>query len=428
MTSLVAPAVRFSGSILVGLLAGLLLQVFTLAFLGRLGGDALYVRAIFTPIGFLILAVTEGVIVAAQVSAGIATRSGRAAVARPLPTFLLLGGGVLLLVAGVFTAGSGPILDALAVAPAVRADVVSFVVAMCLATVVSLVPWGGAALLRGIGRTAASSALAVGFTVLAMVTMVVLGATTGLGVLAVPVATALAAVVAGAVTLGVLLRGHGPPGPWLQREAAVTVWTLGAPVAVTFLLLSTVNFGFLRVLRDATAIDVAGFNLGQGATTFFMVVALAVGSGSAVAANLRPGAVRRPIEAAGLSAAVRIALPAYALIGVLIFVTREPLSRLFTTDPEVARVTAEYLMWIGPTFVVFGGTLAVLSYLEQIGHARTALLLNSVYFAALLAIAFLLPQPVTALTLTKLLAAGNTLGFLTCWLSARYLLSRRSDP
>lgn len=420
MHTLVAPAVRFSSSILVGLLAGLLLQVFTLAFLGRLGGDALYVRAIFTPVGFLLLAVTEGVIVAAQVSAGIATRSGRGDVTRPLPTFLLLGGGVLLLVAGVFAAGSEPILDALAVVPEQRADVVAFVVTMCLATVVSLVPFAGAALLRGTGRTVLSSVLAAGFTILTMVTMAALGAGTGLGVLAVPLATALAAAVAGAVTLRFIRWQLS-----FQREAVTLLWALGAPVAVTFLLLSTVNFGFLRVLRNATPADVAGFNLGQGATTFFMVVALAVGSGAAVAVNLRPGDKRRPIETAGLSAVVRIALPAYAVIGVLIFAVREPLSRLFTPDPEVARVTAEYLTWVGPTFAVFGGTLAMLVYLEQIGHARTALLLNTVYFAVLLAVAFLLPAPVTSLTLTKLLAAGNAIGFLTCWWSARYLLTRR---
>ncbi|SDT42877.1 MATE family efflux transporter [Actinoplanes derwentensis] len=425
MPSLVAPAVRFSASILVGLLAGLVLHLFTLAFLGRLGGDALYVRAIFTPVGFLILAVTEGLVVAAQVSAGIATRSGRHDVLRPLPTFLVLGGGVLLLIAGVFAASAGPIMDALRVRPAQRPEVLAFVVTMCLATIVSLVPYGGAALLRGTGRTGRSSALAVGFTVLSMATMVALGAGTGLGVLAVPAATLIAGVVAGAVTRG-LLRGHTAGGPWFQRDAAVLLWALGAPVAVTFLLLSTVNFGFLWVLRNATSADVAGFNLGQGANTFFMVVALAVGSGAAVAANLRPGPVRQPIEVSGLSAAVRIALPAYAVISVLIFLVRDPVSRILTSDPEVARTTAEYLMWIGPTFVVFGGTLAVLTYLEQVGHARTALLLNAVYFAVLLVIALLLPQPVTSLTLTKLLAAGNALGFLTCWLSARYLLSRPS--
>jgi Na+-driven multidrug efflux pump len=422
-TSLIAPAIRLAASILVGLLASLVLQIFTLAFLGRLGGDALYVRAIYTPIGFLVLAVTEGLVVAAQVSAGIATRSGRRDTLRSVPTLLALGGGALILTAGVFAAAASPILSALKVNPADRSEVLTFVVAVCLTTVVSLVPYAGGAVLRGMGRTVASSVLGVGFTVLSIAAMTALGLWTDLGMLAVPASTLIAGTVAGAAAL-VLLRPHKAAGPWFRRDAAAELWAFGAPVAVTFLLLSSVNFGYLRVLREATTAEVAGFNLGQGANSFFMVVALAVGSGAAVVANLQPGEARQSIEAAGLSATVRIALPPYAVIGVLAFALRHPLSRLLTSDAEVARTTADYFLWMGPTFVVFGGTLAVLTYLEQVGRARTALLLNVIYFTVLLVIAFLLPQPVGSNTLTKLLAISNVIGFLTCWLSARYLITR----
>jgi Na+-driven multidrug efflux pump len=422
-TPLIAPAIRFAASILVGLLASLAQQIFTLAFLGRLGDDALYVRAIYTPIGFLILAVTEGLVVAAQVSAGIATRSGRRDTFRPLSTFLVLGGGALILTAGVFAAAATPILNALEVDPADHRKVLTFVVAVCLATVVSLVPLAGGAVLRGMGRTVASSVLSAGFTLLSIGAMVVLGVWTDLGMLAVPGSTLIAGVVAGVAALW-LLRRHVTATSWFRRDAAAELWMFGAPVAVTFLMLSSVNFGYLRVLRNATTADIAGFNLGQGANSFFMVVAIAVGSGAAIAANLQPGEVRRPIEAAGLSAAVRIALPAYAAIGLLAFALRDPLSRLLTSDADVARTTADYFRWMGPTFVVFGGTLAVLTYLEQVGRARTALLLNAIYFAVLLVIAFLLPQPVGSNTLTKLLAISNVIGFLTCWQSARYLVNR----
>ncbi|MEV6346426.1 MATE family efflux transporter [Actinoplanes sp. NPDC051851] len=420
---LISPAIRFAVSILVGLLAGLVLQVFTLAFLGRIGGDALYIRAIYTPIGFLVLAVTEGLVVAAQVSAGIATRSGRREILRPLPTFLGIGGGLLLLIAGAFAAASDPILTVVGVAPGQRPETLAFIVAVCLTSVVALVPYTGGALLRGIGRTVVSSALSVGFTVLSIVAMTVLGARTGLGVLAVPLATLIAGAVAGAAAL-VLLRAHAGRMSWFRRDAVAEVWAFGAPVAVTFVLLSSVNFCYLWVLRGAGAVEVAGFNLGQGANSIFMVVAIAVGSGAAIAVNLRPGEVRRPITRAGLSATVRIALPSYAVIGVLAYALRHPLSRLLTSDVEVARTTAGYFLWMGPTFVVFGGTLAVLTYLEQVGMAGTALLLNAVYFTVVMVIALLLPQPVGSMALTKLLAISNVIGFLTCWLSTRYLISR----
>ena len=41
---------------------------------------------------------------------------------------------------------------------------------------------------------------------------------------------------------------------------------------------------------------------------------------------------------------------------------------LLTGDGEVAALTAGYLSWIGPTLFLFGGTLAILAFLEQIGR------------------------------------------------------------
>ena len=83
---------------------------------------------------------------------------------------------------------------------------------------------------------------------------------------------------------------------------------------------------------------------------------------------------------------------------------------LLTGDGEVAALTADYLSWIGPTLFLFGGTLAMLAFLEQIGRGRMAFLLNLVHFAALLGVALALPQPVSGLTLARLLAAGNAVG------------------
>lgn len=423
--SLIGETARLSVSILLGLLAGLVLQVWTLAFLGRLGSEALYIRAIYAPVGFLVLAVTEGLVVAAQVSAGIATRNGRRDVLRSAPTYVVVGGGVLLLTAAVFAAGSDVVFGVLGVKSADRSGVVAFVVAVCLTSVVSLLPYAGGAVLRGMGRAGASSLLSVGFTLLSMAATAVLGATTGLGVLAVPVGTLVASAVAGPAA-GVLLRGHLPhvSKPWLRREAVGELWSFGAPVAATFLLLSSVNFGYLWVLRDAGTADIAGFGLAQNATSFFMVVALAVGSGAAVAANLRPGEDRRPIDSAGLTATIQVALPAYAVIGALAYLLRRPLAGLLTSDKAIAAVAADYFLWTGPTFALFGGTLALLTYLEQIGRASAAFALNAAYFAVLLAVAFCLAPPVGSTTLAQLLAAGNVVGFATCWYCARHLTRR----
>ncbi|MEU3498339.1 MATE family efflux transporter [Kitasatospora cineracea] len=427
LASLDVSAGRFAISILFGLVAGLVLQIWTVAFLGRLGPEALYVRSVYTPVGYLVLAVTEGLVVAAQVSAGIAARSGRERDSlKSLPTFFAVGAGLLVLQTVMATVVSGPVLTALGVAPEARHEVLVFVVAVALTGAAGLVPYLGTGVLRGLGHTGSAAWLGVLFTVLSIVGTIALHAVTGLGVLAVPIGGLPAIVIVGASVALVLRRKQlAWPGMAIDRGAVRELLGLGAPVAGTFLLLTIVTFGYLRVLREAGPTEVAGFALGQMAVALLMVIAMAVGSGTAVAVTLRPGASRRGINYAGLVTALRLSVPPYFLLGAAAFLLREPVARALTTDRAAAAVAADYFAWVGPSLVLFGGTLALLSYLEQIGRAGAAFLLNVVYFTVMLAAAFLIPGPVDAGTLAKLIAAGNVLGFGGLWFSARFLVLRR---
>jgi Na+-driven multidrug efflux pump len=112
------------------------------------------------------------------------------------------------------------------------------------------------------------------------------------------------------------------------------------------------------------------------------------------------------------------------VIAALVFAVRQPLSQLLTSSTAIADASAEYFLWVAPTLLLFGATLAMLTYLEQIGLARWAFILNAIYFTVLLAVAFSLPQPVHNVTMAKLVAAGNIAGFGTLLLSTWYLVRR----
>ncbi|MFF4343997.1 MATE family efflux transporter [Kitasatospora sp. NPDC001540] len=427
LASLEISAGRFAASILLGLVAGLVLQAWTVAFLGRLGPEALYVRSVYAPVGYLVLAVTEGLVVATQVSAGIAARSGRSRDAlRSVPTFFAIGAGLLVLQAVVALAASGPILTALGVAPGARRTVLVFIVALALTSALGLFPYLCTGVLRGLGHTGPAAWLGVLFTALSIAGTIVLHAVTRLGVLAVPIGGLPATAIAGAVAAIVLRRKQvARPALAGDRAAARELLSLGAPVAGTFLLLSTVTFGYLRVLHGSGPTEIAGFSLGQMVVGLLTVVAVAVGSGAAIAVTLQPGESRRALNHTGLIIALRLSLPPYLLLGAAAFLLREPVTEALTTDRAAASVAAGYFTWVGPTLVLFGGSLALLSYLEQIGRAGVAFLLNLVYFAVMLAVAFLIPGPVDARDLAKLMAVGNVIGFVSLWLSARYLVLRR---
>ncbi|WP_189273000.1 MATE family efflux transporter [Kitasatospora griseola] len=421
-----APTVRLAGSILVGLAAGLVLQAWTVAFLGRLGGEALYVRSVYTPIGYLALAVTEGLVVAAQVSAGRAASSGRHREAlKSVPTFFVAGGSLLLLQAAVVAVAPGAVPAVLGVASDEQRPVMVFIVATAVSSAVGLIPYLGAGVLRGLGFTGAAAWLGVAFTVLSIAGMTALHWATGLGVLAVPIGGLPATVLVGAVT-AIVLRRKGLGWPVLRgdRQAAGEVWKLGAPVAATFLLLSAATLGYLTVLQSAGPTEVAGFSLGQMASSLVMVVALAIGSGAAIAVTLTPGENRQGISLAGLTTTLRLSLPPYLVIGAGVFLFRGAIAGALTSDRATAAVTAEYFAWTGPTLALFGGTLALLTYLEQIGRAGMAFTLNAVYFALMVAAAFLMPGQVTSGDLARLTATGNLLGFVSLWFSARFLIRR----
>ena len=108
-------------------------------FLGWQGPRALYVRSVYTPVGFLIMAVTEGLIVATQVAAGTAARvEGRVRALRAVPTFLTAGCGVLALTAIGFLVARGPLLARFGVPPQHRTLVSSFIVTTTVSSVLGL--------------------------------------------------------------------------------------------------------------------------------------------------------------------------------------------------------------------------------------------------------------------------------------------------
>jgi len=428
--ALVRSVARISGSIVLGLSAGLVQQILTIGFLGWLGREALYIRSVYTPMGFFILAVTEGFMVAAQVSAGISARQGRTRDAlSPIGTHVAIGAAVLLTAALAFAGASGPILRGLNVAPGERSNIVTFVVTVSATSAASLLPYLGAAVLRGVGRPGLASLLVAGSNAVSVVGMVVVHATTGLGALSVPLGGIPSTCLGTAAAL-ILLRRAGiairRPFPHPGALTQLRSWAL--PVSITMLLLSFVNFGYLRALRNAGTAQVAAFNLGQMAVACAMVGALAIGSGAAIAVNLVPGDRRARVNLAGLYALLRIALPVYAAVGCLIYLLRDQVADLLASDAEISRLTADYLAWIAPTLFLFGGTLAILAFLEQIGRGSVALVLNALYFAVLLGAALALPQPVGSHTLAKLLAAGNAIGFWTLAVSVRIILRERRSP
>lgn len=405
---LVSRAARMSVSLVAMTTAGIVLQVAVTAFLGHLGGDALYLRSIYLPFGFVSLAVSEGVAVAVQVSASILLQRGDTArVGGVLMLMTVLSAGGFGALALLVLALSGPMEALLAVPAGSRVAVLAFLVTVLVANGLTMLPTLAGAALRGLGCAGAAAWLAAGGTALTIGAILAARQLWGLGAMSVPVGIAAGSVPLGAVSW-TALRRHGvgfervaDPAPALRLLQQVAL-----PVAGSFLVLSGASFGYLWLLREDGVAGVTGFALGQTVQTFLIVPAVAIGSAVAITVTLRGGVVHPD----AFRVLLRLALPAYAGIAGAVFLLRRPLVELLTADRAVGQVAVDYLGVVGPSLLPLGITLALLTYMEQTGRAMPALMLNATFFAAVLAIGAGLPSPLHAHALVVLLALANVAG------------------
>ncbi|GAA1299507.1 MATE family efflux transporter [Saccharothrix xinjiangensis] len=422
--SLTGVARRMAVSLTAMTTAGTVLQLVVTAFLGHLGGDALYLRSVYVPFGFVSLAISEGVAVAVQVSASTLHRRGDTArIGGVLVLMAVLGVGGFGALALLVLAASGPLEALLAVPEGSRDAVRAFLVALLAANGLTMVPMLAGAVLRGVGRAAAAARLAVVSTALTTGAVLAAQQLWGLGAMSVPVGFAV-----GSVPLGVLswvaVRRGGVVLGWPADDTAPALRLLrevALPVAGSFLVLSAASLGYLWLIRDGGVAGVTGFGLGQTVQMFLIVPAIAIGSAVAITVTLHGEAARADASRMLL----RLAVPAYAGIAAAVFLLRGPLVDLLTTDPAVREVAVDYLGVIGPSLLALGTTLALLTYLEQAGRAVAALVLNVTFFAAVLALGAALPDPLHARSLVVLLALANVAGCACVLLSARSLLRKR---
>ncbi|WP_313662712.1 MATE family efflux transporter [Cellulosimicrobium cellulans] len=223
--------VRLAAPICAALVVGALAQLVIAALLGHMGDDALYVRSLFIPVTFLVLAVQEGLDVSTQVGFarlhgsraratedGVAEDDGVTAVPTSATTALLgrfVGGGAAVLggVALLVVLAAPALADVLSVPAPLVAEFVAFARWTVVASVLSVPTAVAAAALRGWARTGASATVALLVAGLQVLVVWLVGLVGGFGALAVPVAITGSTLVGAAVAWALLVRAHLLPRP-----------------------------------------------------------------------------------------------------------------------------------------------------------------------------------------------------------------------
>ncbi|WP_218951958.1 MATE family efflux transporter [Amycolatopsis anabasis] len=364
---------------------GLLVVVGVVALLGRMGADALYVRALYLPVASLFLALFIAFDISNQVTAAI--NRGRGRPGNVAPTALSFARlwvvfASVLIITLVLTA---PLLaDALLVPPESRGHFVTFVRWMALAELSYVGVVLCASSLRGFGHARHGAVVMLTGAGLQFGGVALLGFGAGMGALSVPVSIAISSVVGLGIGL-VLLRRTGlwQPGqrlPW-QPESIRHLRQVGVPVAATQIILFGSNFVLLRVLGVFDSTVVSAFSSASSLQILLLMPGIVLGSATAIVLNQQRGAGKPGWLPTTLRTGLEVAIGVYVVLGVLAWLASEPLGKLMTDVPAVSHQAALYLSTVGLTYILQGPVLACLNILEQLGAGLVAVTLNFLYYA-----------------------------------------------
>jgi Na+-driven multidrug efflux pump len=381
--------------IMLAALIGVLVQFAVVALLGRLSDQALYVRSLYLPVAFLVLALQEGLDVSTQVAVALRRgRGDRAGIAPLAGSFVRLGVVLFGLVCLALTLAAPLLAGLLATSAADRDLFVSFVRWSALASMASIGPAVLAATLRGWGEATSAAAVSVSTAVTQVGMVALLGFGAGLGVFSVP----LAVVTGGAVGtfVGALgWRRHGLPvmdlRAW-QPAAARTLVSVGVPVASSYLLLFGSNLGLLWVLGPFGAAVVSGFSGAYTVQTVLIVPAIALGSATAIVMNQLRGQGQDALLPKVFRSGVELASVAYVAVAAVAWLGRGVLAAAVTPSPVVADQAQRYLGIVLPGVALMGLVLVAVTVLEQLGAGGVSVLLNVGYFGMVVVVGGLLAR------------------------------------
>lgn len=429
------------------LVVGAAAQSVIAALLGHMGDDALYVRSVFIPVAFLVLALQEGLDISTQV--GFARLRGAQDVARTRRTLgaFVRTGALVFAVTALVIAVTAPWLASLLDVPAEqRAQFVEFARWMAVASALTVPTTIAAAALRGWGRPGLSAILSVLAAVIQVGGVWLVGEVGGLGVMSVPLATAASAVIGTAAASILLLREGLARGPRPASPTGVTAGEtgepgptssgvdvrglllgIGVPVSLSYLLLTVTNFVTVWILSSSGSSVVAGYGAAATVQTVLIVPAIGLAAAVGVVMNQQWGMGDLGLLPRTLRVGTTIVVGVYVTTGLLAFLTAPLVARLMAADPRVVEETELYLRVVGPSLAGLGIVLFLLTLLEQLGHGPVAVALNVAYAAVSLGIGGILArQGGGPEALYLVIACSNAVGVLVVLPLTSHLVRRKA--
>lgn len=371
-------------------------QLVVLGLIGRIGGAALYVRSLYTPVAFLFLAVTTGLAVTLQVAVAQCRGRGEdSQIGRHLGAVARVGSLTYVLAGVALISSTATLAAVLRMAPDRRGTFHEFLIAMTGAALVGMLGELCASVLRGIGRAGTAALVTATYVCCYLTGVIVDGLVLRGGLMAVALSAAVAGLAELCAGLAFLTRGRvlglRAFTTW-QRGVPRLIAAIGLPVGSSFIVLCVVNLLLLRIIAPSGQHAVAGFSIGYMLQTAVVVPAIGLGSAVSVLMNQSVAAGSRPGARTAFRRGMFLAAGGYAAITVAVAVAGDQVATLLSGNPAIAAQAREFVSVVGPAFGCMALTLAALTVLEQVGYGTLAAVMNASYFAAILAVGWLRVQ------------------------------------
>lgn len=384
---------RQAGPMTIGELAGVVAPIIMVSMLGRAVGDhALIVRSLYWPLELVYIAIQFAYGTSSQVGAAISFGAGRKnEVGTQAVGLAVLWAAMATIMAVALWVAAPYLADVLNVGPGAREDFMALVRWSGICHPALAIPVLTAASLRGAGHPKAGTAVSTTGAVLELGIVAVFGVGGGLGANAIPVAFALGGAISGALGLFLMRRAGMWPGADLElrkhvRQALRRLTSVGLPVGLSYGILSVSNFVLMAMLGPLGPIVQAGYANALTLQTFVTVPGVVLGSATAIMMNRQRGAGRESELGNTFLSGLRICAMVYLPLVAAMWLGRDWLAALSTTDPGIQAETARFLAIVGPTYVFLGLSLVTLTAIEQTGMGVLATALNLIYFTTITAL------------------------------------------
>ncbi|WP_435065646.1 MATE family efflux transporter [Halobaculum sp. EA56] len=264
-----------------------------------------------------------------------------------------------------------------------------------------------------------------------------------LGVAGAAYATIFSRALAFAVGLAIMLRGNRgvqilPRDMVPDLSYARRIVRIGVPASVEMTGRSlSVNLMLVIVGMFPTTV-VAGYGIGVRVFSVIFLPAIAVARGVETMTGQNIGADKpdRAATAAGIAAKTMFVI--LAAMGVVTILAARPIAAVFTDDPAVVTVSADFLRWVAPTFGFIGVMRAYTGSFRGAGKTMTAAAISVIMLGVIrlpvalgLARPDILGLPIPAFDSTGIwmaFAVSNAAGAVIAYLWYRRGTWRDADP